>query len=33
LYTLPNTPDIIEEFGGQDNQFGCKPMALGSCLY
>ena len=32
-YSLPNTPDIIEKFGGQDNQFGCKPMALGSCLY
>jgi hypothetical protein len=32
-YALPDTPDIIEEFGGQDNQFGCKPMALGSCLY
>lgn len=32
-YSLPNTPEVIEAFGGQDNQFGCKPMALGSCLY
>jgi len=32
-YSLPNTPEIIETFGGQDNQFGIKPMALGSCLY
>lgn len=32
-YALPNTPEVIKEFGGQDNQFGIKPMALGSCLY
>jgi len=32
-YALPDTPEVIEEFGGQDNQFGIKPMALGSCLY
>ena len=32
-YSLPNTPEVIETFGGQDNQFGIKPMALGSCLY
>ena len=32
-YFLPNTPDVFEEFGGQNNQFGYKPMALGSCLY
>lgn len=32
-YALPNTPDIIEAFGGQDNQFGVRPMALGSSLY
>jgi len=32
-YSLPNTPSVIKEFGGQDNQFGLKPMALGSCLY
>ena len=32
-YLLPNTPDVIKKFGGQDNQFGIKPMALGSSLY
>lgn len=32
-YALPDTLEVIEEFGGQDNQFGIKPMALGSCLY
>ena len=32
-YSLPNTPDVFKAFGGQDNQFGRKLMALGSCLY
>jgi len=32
-YTLPNTSEVFEKFGGQNNQFGTKPMALGSCLY
>ena len=32
-YALPNTPDVFEAFGGQNNQFSDKPMALGSCLY
>jgi len=32
-YSLPNTADVLKAFGGQDNQFGHKLMALGSCLY
>lgn len=32
-YHIPSTPQTLEAFGGQTNQYTAIPMARGSCLY